>query len=258
MKKKSKTILNILIVLLLGIMAFSGYKLFEIQKAAKEIAEQYEKLEQTIQKTEEENDYQLSASEKYQSVYEVNNNFVGWVYIPDTPLNYPVLQTKDYPEYYLRRDFYKKYSFAGVPFMDFKCTADESDNIILYSHNMLDGTMFSVVEKYSKKSFWEEHPYIGFDTLNGYGTYEVAICARVDLTNIDFNYTDTVDFATEQEFDDYIAKVKALADYETDVSLEFGDKLLLLSTCEYQYEEGRYIVIAKKISDEDLSLKAKE
>ena len=95
--------------------------------------------------------------EKYQSVYEVNNNFVGWVYIPDTPLNYPVLQTKDYPEYYLRRDFYKKYSFAGVPFMDFKCTADESDNIILYSHNMLDGTMFSVVEKYSKKSFWEEH-----------------------------------------------------------------------------------------------------
>lgn len=114
MKKKSNTILNILIVLLLGIMAFSGYKLFEIQKAAKEIAEQYEKLEQTIQKTEEENDYQLSASEKYQSVYEVNNNFVGWVYIPDTPLNYPVLQTKDYPEYYLRRDFYKKYSFAGV------------------------------------------------------------------------------------------------------------------------------------------------
>ena len=258
MKKKTNIILNIIIVLLLGIMAFSGYKLFEIRKAANEIAQQYEQLEQTIRKTEQESEYRLSAAEKYQSVYEANEDFVGWVYIPDTPLNYPVLQTKDYPEYYLRRDFYKKYSFAGVPFMDYKCTADESDITILYSHNMLDGTMFSAVEQYAKKSFWEEHPYIGFDTMNGYGTYAVAICARIDLMSTEFNYTDTVDFDTAEEFNDYFSNIIPLADYDTGVDIAFGDKLLLLSTCEYQHEEGRYIVIAKKISDENLSLKTSE
>ena len=252
MKKKSNTILNILIVLLLGIMAFSGYKLFEIRKAAKESRQQFQELEQIIKEPEDEN-YLLTAAEKYRSVYETNNDFVGWIHIPGTVLNYPVLQTKNNPEYYLRRDFNKKYNYAGVPFMDFKCTVDESDNIILYAHNMLDGSMFNTVEKYSKKSFCQEHPYIGFDTMNGYGTYEVAICARVDLTSTDFNYTDTVDFSTKEDFDSYISKIRELADYETGVTLEFGDKLLLLSTCEYHYEEGRYIVLAKKISSENIA-----
>lgn len=258
MKKKSNTILNILIVLLLCVMAFSGWKLFGIKQDADRNDDQYEKLEQIIHKDEAENESYATAGEKYQSIYELNNDFVGWVYIPDTPLNYPVVQTKDNPEYYLRRDFDKKYSDYGVPFMDFKCTVDESDNIIIYGHNMLNKTMFSAVESYAKKDYWQQHPYVGFDTMNGFGTYEVAICARIDLQNTDFYYTDTVDFTTKRQFDDYIAKARAHAGYDTGVSLEYGDKLLLLSTCEYQYDDGRYIIIAKKISDEDLSLKASE
>jgi len=258
MKKKSNIILNILIIFLLAVMAFSGWKLFGIKQDADTNADQYEKLEQIIQSDDRQAETFATAAEKYQSVYDMNSDFVGWVYIPDTPLNYPVMQTKDDPEYYLRRDFDKKYSDYGVPFMDFKCTVDKSDNIIIYGHNMLNKTMFSAVESYAKKSYWEAHPYVGFDTMNGFGTYQVAICARIDLQNTDFYYTDTVNFANKQEFDDYMAKAKAHAGYDTGVSLEYGDKLLLLSTCEYQYDEGRYIIIAKKVSDEDLSLKTKE
>ncbi|MBR4036859.1 MAG: class B sortase [Oscillospiraceae bacterium] len=255
MKKKTNIIFNILIFFLLGVMAFSGYKLFGIKQDADANADQYEKLEQIVHNDEDKEETYTTSAEKYQSIYEMNNDFVGWIYIPDTPLDYPVVQTKDNPEYYLRRDFDKKYSDYGVPFMDFKCTVDESDNIIIYGHNMLNKTMFSAVESYARKAYWQEHPYVGFDTMNGFGTYEVAICARIDLTNTDFYYTDTVDFSSEQEFDDYIAKARAHAGYDTGVSLEYGDKLLLLSTCEYQYEDGRYIIIAKKISDEDLSAK---
>ena len=253
MKKKNNTILNVMIVVLLGIMAFSGYKLFGIKQDADKSADGYEKLEQIVHNDKTEEETYATAAEKYRSIYEMNNDFVGWIYIPDTPLNYPVVQTKDIPEYYLRRDFDKNYSDYGVPFMDFKCTVDESDNIIIYGHNMLNKTMFSAVESYAQKAYWENHRYVGFDTMNGFGTYEVAVCARIDLANTDFYYTDTVNFSSEREFDSYIAKAKAHAGYDTGVSLEYGDKLLLLSTCEYHYDDGRYIIIAKKISDEDLS-----
>ena len=253
MKKKTNTLLNIIIVVLLGVMAFSGYKLLGIGQDAKENNEQYEKLEQIVQDDEDEDESYSSAAEKYQSIYDMNNDFIGWIFIPDTPLSYPVVQTKENPEYYLRRDFDGKYSSYGVPFMDFKCTADESDNTIIYGHNMLNKTMFSAVESYANRKFWQEHRYVGFDTMNGFGTYEVAICARIDLRNTDFCYIDTVDFDSKADFDDYISKAKAHQSFESGVSLEYGDKLLLLSTCEFNYDEGRFIIIAKKISDEDLS-----
>ncbi len=254
MKKKSNAILNILIAVLVGIMLFSGYKLLGIWQDAKESDRQFEKLEQIIREDDRETAYN-SAYDKYKSIYNANNHFTGWIFIPDTPLSYPVVQTPDDPEYYLRRDFEGRYSSYGVPFMDYKCVVDESDNIIVYGHNMLNGTMFSAVEKYASKSYWQQHPYIGFDTLNGFGTYEVVLCARIDLQTTDFYYVNTVDFATQAEFDDYMAKATAHSLYSTGVTASYGDKLLLLSTCQSNYDDGRYVVIAKKISQEDLSAK---
>lgn len=231
-------------------MLFSGYKLFVIKQDADKNADQYEQLEQVIQENESLDIAPVTAAEKYQSVYDMNNDFVGWICIPDTPLDYPVMQTKESPEYYLRRDFDKKYSNYGVPFVDFKCTLGESDIIIVYGHNMMNKTMFSTVESYSQKSYWESHRYVGFDTMNSYGTYEVAVCARIDLQNTEFDYTNTVEFSSKEEFDDYIAKAMAHSDYDTGVNIEYEDELLILSTCEYNFEDGRYIIIAKKISDE--------
>ena len=188
----------------------------------------------------------------------MNNDFVGWIYIPDTPLDYPVMHTPQSPEYYLRRDFEGKYSSYGVPFVDYKCVIDQSDNTIVYGHNMLNKTMFSTVVYYADKNYWQQHRYIGFDTLNSFGSYEIALCARIDLLNTDFNYIDTVDFSDETHFNDYISKAMAYAFYETDIPLEYGDKLLLLSTCRSDNDDARYILIAKRISDEDLSLKTAE
>ncbi len=251
-KESRKKILNIIISILTVVLLYSGYKLIRIMMEARQNAGQYEQLEKITQGDEDDAAYK-TAAEKYQSLYDMNNDFIGWIFIPDTPLNYPVMQTKKNPEYYLRRDFEGKYSSYGVPFIDYKCTADESDNTIIYGHNMLNKTMFSAVESYASKAYWEEHKYIGFDTMAGFGTYEVVVSARIDLTTTDFYYTSYVDFANEAEFNEYISKAKAHSSYSTGVDVSYGDKLLTLSTCEFNYEDGRYIVIAKKISDKDLS-----
>ena len=251
---KKKRFLDLAIVLLAGVMLFSGYKLITISQSAKESKEQYQQLEQLVDTHTEDivTDEYITSQQKYQSVYDKNNDFVGWVYIPETELNYPVMYTPSNPEYYLRRDFEGKYNIHGVPFVDYRCIVDESDNTIIYGHNMMNGTMFSIVEDYADKIYWQQHRYIGFDTMNGYGTYEVAICANIDLTTIDFNYTDTINFADEAAFYSYINQVKEHACYETDVKLSYGDKLILLSTCETNNDEGRYIIIAKKISDNSI------
>lgn len=254
---KKKRVLEIIILLLLGVMLFSGYKVFKIYQNDKQVRQQYEQIEQMIQQEPEETveeDGNITSQQKYQSIYEQNNDFIGWIYIPGTELSYPVMHTPSDPEYYLRKDFNGKYSIHGVPFVDFRCVIDESDSTIIYGHNMMNGTMFGVLENYKDENFWQQHRYIGFDTMNGYGIYEVAMFGIVDLLTDTFNYIESVDFGSQQTFDDYISKVKAYACYETDVELCYGDKFILLSTCETNNADGRYIVIAKKISDEELSM----
>ena len=80
-------------------------------------------------------------------LFAMNDDFVGWLYIPDTDINYPVMHTTDDPERYLRRNFHGEYSESGVPFLDFRCTLD-SDNLIIYGHNMMNGTMFAGLRGY--------------------------------------------------------------------------------------------------------------
>ena len=249
-----KRFLDLAIVLLAGVMLFSGYKLITISQSAKESKEQYQQLEQLIDTpvVEDTSKEYITAQQKYQSVYDANNDFVGWIYVPGTELNYPVMHTPSNPEYYLRRDFDGKYNIHGVPFVDYRCIVDESDNTIIYGHNMTNGTMFSVVEDYADENFWQQHRYIGFDTMNGYGIYEVALCARIDLTTEYFNYTNTINFADQDAFDSYINQIKEYVCYETDVEICYGDKLILLSTCETNNKDGRYIIIAKKVAEDSL------
>ncbi len=257
--KKKKIIIDILILVLLCIMCFSGYKVYKDVKESRESRKRFEELESImIPQTEQDTVTAVTAGEKYAPVYEANDHFIGWLSIDDTQMNYPVMQTKSSPEYYLRRDFTKQYNYHGVPFMDYKCTADESDNIIIYGHNMKDGSMFSAVEDYMKPSFYENHRYIKFDTMNGYGLYEVICVFKIDVTANKFAYYETVDFATEEEFDSFIISAKSLAPYNSGVSAEYGDKLLTLSTCEYTMEDGRCVLIAKKVASYDVKYFDKE
>ena len=129
---------------------------------------------------------------------------------------------------------------------------EPSDNIIIYGHHMNDGSMFTGLMKYRNKSFWEGHKTITFDTLTDRHQYEViAVFKTVVYTDSSdsFKYYEFTDAENAAEFDAYVAKCKELSLYDTGVSAEYGDKLISLSTCEYSRNNGRIVVVAKKISE---------
>ena len=192
-----------------------------------------------------------TAFEKYAAVYEQNSDFVGWITIDGTNINYPVMQTVNSPNYYLKRSFEKQYSNYGVPYVQENCVLGVSDNAVVYGHNMNNGSMFADLCKYEREDFYREHPVVRFDTLYGLGEYEiVAAFKTVAYSERGFKYYHFVDAAGEDDFNAFISQCKALALYDTGVSAEYGDKLLTLSTCEYSRTNGRMVVVAKLISPE--------
>jgi len=192
----------------------------------------------------------VSAYEKYADIYALNNDFVGWISIDDTAVNYPVMQTKDRPDYYLKKNFEKQYSDYGVPYVSEACDIDISDNTVIYSHNMKNGTMFGGLGSYTDKDFYESHKIIHFDTLGGYGDYEIiAVFKTVAYSEEGFKYYEFNNAADEAAFNEYVAKCKELSLYDTGLTAEYGDKLITLSTCEYSNTDGRLAVVAKKTTD---------
>ena len=186
-------------------------------------------------------------------MYLQNNDMVGWIKIEDTKINYPVMQSKDNPNFYLKHGFDKAYTDYGCPYIQENCDVDiPSDNLIIYGHNMKDSSMFSGLMKYTDKSFWESHKTISFDTLTEKCDYEI-IAAFKTVVYTDspesFKYYQFINADTGDEFNAYITKCKEFALYDTGVTAEYGDKLITLSTCEYSRNNGRMVVVAKKIAE---------
>lgn len=187
---------------------------------------------------------------QYAPLYEQNADLFGWIQIENTRINYPVMHTPDDPEKYIHADFDEKYSYGGLPFLDAKCTA-ESDNLLIYGHNMLDGSMFRALMNYKDPQFWKEHPIIKVDTLYEECQYEV-MCVFYD--RVYYSYEDVfkfyrfIDADSEEEFDQAIAAFKSKQLYDTGVNAVFGDQLITLVTCDYHTANGRFVVVARKIS----------
>jgi len=221
-------------------------------------SELYGNLIETIEKTDTEKDTMTYSQDKsflsdYQDLYLQNNDMVGWIKIEDTKINYPVMQSKDNPNFYLKHGFDKAYTDYGCPYVQENCDVDiPSDNLIIYGHNMKDSSMFSRLMKYTDKSFWETHKTIRFDTLTEKCDYEI-IAAFKTVVYTDspesFKYYQFINADTGDEFNAYITKCKELALYDTGVTAEYGDKLITLSTCEYSRNNGRMVVVAKKIAE---------
>ena len=100
---------------------------------------------------------------------------VGWIKVEDTKIYYPVMQSIDEPNFYLKHGFDKDYTDYGCPYIQENCDVEKpSDNLVIYGHNMKDGSMFSGLMKFRDKDFWEKHKTISFDTLTDHYEYEVV------------------------------------------------------------------------------------
>jgi sortase B len=183
-----------------------------------------------------------------------NHDIVGWISIGDTHVDYPVMQTTGDPEFYLHRNFKKEYSAAGTPFVDAASDMKKpSANWIIYGHNMKNHTMFHDILKYSDQEFYEGHRQFRFDTLksiHGDARYEVIAAFHSKIYNEDesaFKYYQYPYIEDEGRFNEYIHGIMSLSEIETGETAEYGDQLITLSTCEYHTDDGRFVVVAKKL-----------
>ena len=185
---------------------------------------------------------------RLQEQYEKNPDLAGWLTIPGTRIDYPVMYSPDEPERYLHANFEVSYSFAGLPFLDAACDT-ESGNRIIYAHNMLDGSMFRTLLKYQQKDFWQRNPVISFNTLYEEQEYEV-VAAFYDKvykkSDTNFKFYQFYDTSDQSSFDEAMAYYREHALYDTGVTAQCGDLFLTLVTCAYQTENGRFVVVARK------------
>lgn len=186
---------------------------------------------------------------EYAALYERNHDFFGWISVEGTNVDLPVMYAPDRPLQYLGHDFDGRFSYAGVPFIEPECDPN-GQYLLVYGHHMRDGTVFAGLLSYEDPDFWAEHPTFRFDTRFEHRTYAVvaAFRARVLLRKEKgfryYNYTALDDEATFREF---MTGIRAMAAYDTGVETSLGDEILTLSTCAYHVDNGRFVVVAKRV-----------
>ena len=187
---------------------------------------------------------------RYLPLYERNPEFFGWITIPDTNIDYPVMYSPARRNYYLTHDFYGGKAATGVPYLDEDCDPEGSFYLV-YGHHPNLGTMFSQLIRYEDRAFWETHREIRFDTLYEERTYAVAIAMRARVLDQNeqhgFRYYNYTSLDTEEEFGAYIRQAGEKSLYDTGIDLSYGDELLVLSTCYHYTRNGRFVVVAKRI-----------
>ena len=188
---------------------------------------------------------------QYAALYEQNPELFGWVTIPGTNIDYPVMHSPTRPNYYLSHNFYGANASTGVPYMDEDCDPD-GKIFLVYGHHPSLGTMFSHIIDYEDEAFWEAHREIYFDTLYEERLYVVAVAMRARVLDkgeeTGFRYYQYTSLNMPETFEEYMSQAKELALYDTGIDVSYGDELLVLSTCYHYTRNGRFVLIAKRVA----------
>ena len=173
---------------------------------------------------------------------EKNPDCVGWVSIPGTGIDFPVMQNDDF---YLKHDFEENYTDYGLPFLDERCSLDNSDQLIIYGHHMNDGSMFSTLLNYADEGYCTAHPEIILETEQGAESYLVAAVVREkgSYAPEEWSLFDQINMSVDS-FHTLVENLSERRLFDTGRELVFGDRLLTLVTCEYSQNNGRLAVIA--------------
>lgn len=190
----------------------------------------------------------------YLPLVEQNDDMAAWLLIPDTQIDYPVMYTPEAPEHYLRKAFDESYALSGSLFIGADC-APSGSNIIIYGHNMKDGSMFGGLDAYADESFAKEHSEMIYDLISQDGSYErltfevMAVfysrVYRVNEADV-FRYYYGTDLSDPEDFQSYVEAAMSASLYDLGVTAEYGDRLLTLSTCSYHTADGRFVIIARE------------
>ena len=226
MMRKISIILSLLLSAALAVAVFKIVQTINIQQKEKEDFQIIAELvntptipDETVSTEEtDEKKPETESTRNITPVLERNTDCIGWIFIDGTNINYPVMHTPDNPQKYLRLSFEKKYSQSGVPFLDGRCSLQDG-NLIIYGHNMKNGTMFSDLKKYLDTDFREAHKTIEFQTADGVFLFEVTDVIRTNISDERYNQINSTD-----------------------------GRILLLSTCYGSAKSDRLLIIAKEVT----------
>lgn len=247
--KFKKIVMLLLIIIFVCSISYICYYIYNSNKNKKDNTNILNEVKiDSTQVTEEKSEKML----KLEELQKENNEIIGWLEIEGTNINYPVLQGTD-NEFYMKNNYKKEKSKNGSIFLDKSYNWDiPSSNLLLYGHNNKNGTMFQDLLKYKNEDFYKEHTKIKFTTNTEDSIYEImsVFYSRVyykSEQNV-FRYYYFVNANNEQEYNDFVNNAKKSSIYDTGVTANYGDQLLTLSTCEYSQEDGRFVVVSKKIN----------
>ena len=209
-----------------------------------EAAEEAERMEPqwVVAPLDEEDPYiQTLETMDLEALRKVNPDVVGWILIPDTEINYPLMQGTD-NDYYLKHTWDEKPYAVGSIFLEYLCSADFTDfNTIIYGHNMNDGSMFAGLRKYREQKYWAEHPYIYI--RSDYGVYRYEIFSSY-LAKVDSN-TYGLQFSGQQSRKNFLHNLLVQSVIETGIEPETTDRILTLSTCSGTGYTTRWVLHAR-------------
>ena len=241
LKKITKVILLLICLVIFIYSAYNIYNYIKEENANKQLnaglIKEVITINQDINQNEEkeENKNNAPINVDFSLLKEKNQDIVGWIYFKDTPINYPVVQAKD-NQYYLHRLINGEYNASGSIFMDYRNDPNlEDNNTIIYGHNMKSDEMFGTLQNYKNQEYYENHKIIYYFTQEK--NYEIKLVAGYTVSLEDDIYN-LNEINQEQK-----EKILQKSDFKSDVNISQNDKLITLSTCSYEYEDARYILI---------------
>jgi len=242
-KKKTRLWIIILMVVLMAVLLFSAYKIYEILSEWNEGSESYSKVtEEFVTYTEESEAPEVNFTE-LQETYDAS---IGWIRIEGTRVDYPVAQWTD-NRYYLNHLLDGTRNNNGTIFMDYRNETNLIDrNTFIYGHHMKNGSMFGSLVKYKQQSYYEEHPIVEYITPEKTWRAEIFSAQIVDAGSDVFTFA----YADDAEFGAYLEEMQRASLIDTDVTVTAEDRILTLMTCTYEYDNARFVVQAKLVEEE--------
>lgn len=236
--------LNVITVCLIGIILVSGYKIgktmweYQVAKSA------YTNISEKTAKVDPK---QFTGVVDWKALKKVNPDVQGWLYQKGTVINYPVVQGTD-NDTYLHTRFDKQWSGGGTLFVDSRMEKDfRGFNSIIYGHHMKDGSMFRSIRGYTKEDgYYDKHKTLELATPHG-NYHLVVFSAFITKATDEDTYKMTYDEAEKQAYIDRAWERSELPITRDSVDVTKNDRLVTLSTCAYDYEEARYIVMCKMV-----------
>lgn len=241
--------------------AISDYRVEEdTQITGEELISDVPSLDESLE--EDNTEEVIAVTNPYAESFGANEDMAGWLVVPGTNIDYPVMWTPEDENYYLYRDFEKNDNNNGCLILDTdSCLNPLTTNLIIHGHNMKSGAMFGNLTDYEDEDYYNEHKQIILYTKECQRNYEIIAVFRSQVYKKSqdvFKFYKFFEATNEEEFADFYNNIKELSLYDTGVTAQFGDNFITLSTCVYHVTNGRFVVVAKEVAPGDTYLPIEE